>query len=86
MLAQTLAAGGWVDLGKVDIEPHRVLAAARSASNLPHDQILRFDSYGGWYDQRHIAYLEEEPVSARGTKLGAGPRPRGATPSCCRSV
>jgi hypothetical protein len=59
VLAQTLAAGGWVDLGKVDIEPHRVLAAARSASNLPHDQILRFDSYGGWYDQRHIAYLEE---------------------------
>ncbi len=60
VIAQTLAAGGRIDLGKVDFDTNRVLAAARSAANRPHDQLLRFDSYGGWYDHRYIAYLEDD--------------------------
>ena len=60
VIEQVLAAGGQVDLGEVDFDPRKVLAAATQASNRPHGKILRFSTYGGWAERKQVAYFDDD--------------------------
>ncbi|WP_209715731.1 hypothetical protein [Marmoricola sp. OAE513] len=60
VIEKVLEGGGQADLGKVEFDPHKVLAVAGLASNKPHDKILRFSPYGGWAERKQVAYFDDD--------------------------